>query len=276
MPLKTRLGLILLTGPLLVAMLLAAATSLALPFQAGERLTFQISWGIIPAARVTLEVADPGEEGGGEAAYHFILNAHTLPVIAWLYPYQERIDSLAAAGVERSLLYKKVQESRHPRDQVVRFDWQQGLARLTNYGSPAEPIALQPGTLDPLAALYYIRAQSLGGEFNLEQWVTDGKKLSRGRARFIQRESLSIGGKTYQTVKIEPDMRDVSGVFEKSPGAKMFIWLTDDERKLLVKLQSKVVVGSFVAELLADESRLLIDPVPEPNSPPAVQGDSHE
>lgn len=264
-----------LAASLLVAVLLVAATSLALPFRAGERLTFQISWGIIPAARVTLEVADPGEEGGEEAAYHFILKAHTLPVIAWLYPYQERIDAWATAGVGRSLLYKKVQESRHPRDLLVRFDWRQGFARLTNYGAPAEPIQLQPGTLDPLSALYYIRAQSLRGDFSLEQWVTDGKKLSRGRASSLQRETLSIGGKSYQTIKIEPDMRDVAGVFEKSPGAKMFIWLTDDERKLLVKLQSKVVVGSFVAELLVDESRLPTE-VPNLNSPPTVQGETHE
>jgi len=253
-----------LAGALLLAVLLMAATGLALPFRAGERLTFQISWGVIPAARVTLEVADPGEEGGEEAAYHFTLKAQTLPLIAWLYPYQERIDSWATAGMERSLLYKKVQESRHPRDLVVRFDWGQGLARLTNYGKPAEPITLQPGTLDPLSALYYIRAQSLQGDFRLEQWVTDGKKLSRGLARSLQRETISIGGKSYQTIKIEPDMREVSGVFEKSPGAKMFIWLTDDERKLLVKLQSKVVVGSFVAELLADESRLPTDLAPKP------------
>jgi hypothetical protein len=45
-------------------------------------------------------------------------------------------------------------------------------------------------------------------------------------------------------------MKDVKGVFEKSKDAKMFIWVTADERRMLVKLKSKVVVGSFVAELV--------------------------
>ena len=251
----------------------AHAEPAAIPFQQGERLSFQIFWSFIPAAHVSLEVVpveqglneapaqpQPGlnsasaEDGASGAAYHFILTARTLPVVDLIYKYRERIDSYVAGNVQHSLLYKKVQESSHPRDIVVQFDWDKGVARYANYGKASPSIAIQPGTVDPLAALYYIRTQALNGEFNLEQWVTDGKKLSRGKARFIQKETLSIQGKTYQTIKIEPDLQDVGGVFEKSPGAEMFIWVTDDDRKILVKLKSKVVVGSFVAELLEEES----------------------
>jgi len=251
----------------------AHAESVAIPFQEGERLSFQIYWSFIPAAHVSLEVVPverglngipvqpqqglnraPAEDGGSSAAYHFVLTATTLPVVDLIYKYRERIDSFAADNVQHTLLYKKVQDSSHPRDIVVQFDWDKGVARYANYGKASSPIPIQPGTLDPLAALYYIRTQALNGEFKLEQWVTDGKKLSRGQARFIQKETLSIQGKTYHTIKIEPDLQDVGGVFEKSPGAKMFIWLTDDERKILVKLKSKVIVGSFVAELIEEES----------------------
>ena len=244
------------------------AAPTAFPFQNGERLAFQIFWGFIPAAHVSLEVVPIEQEpdGAPAAAYHFTLNACTLPVIDLIYPYRERIDSYVAANVQYSLLYKKAQESRHPRDIVVQFDWDNGVVRSTNYGKPSAPIPLQPGTLDPLAALYYIRTQALSGDFTLEQWVTDGKKLSRGKARFIQKETITIQGKTYQTIKIEPDLREVTGVFEKSPGAKMYVWLTDDDRKIVVKLKSKVTVGSFVAELLEGES---VIPGVEPPGPQA-------
>lgn len=248
----------------------AEAEAVSTPFHEGERLSFKIYWSFIPAAHVTLDVV-PLSKGGlngiehgldstsaedvvSGAAYHFILTAKTLPVVDLIYKYRERVDSYVAANVEHSLLYKKMQDSRHPRDIVVQFDWDKGVAQYANYGKVIAPIAIQPGTLDPLAALYYIRTQVLSDKFSLEQWVTDGKKLSRGKARFIQRETLSMHGKTYQTIKIEPDLKDVKGVFEKSPGAKLYIWLTDDERKMLVKVKSKVVVGSFVAELLEDES----------------------
>lgn len=260
---------------------LAHAEALPAPFHAGERLVFQIYWSFIPAAHVTLEVAPPAEEGFNKielaandgigqkvqradcalvesaargAAYHFILTARTLPVVDLIYKYRERVESYAAGNVQRSLLYKKVQESHHPRDIVVLFDWQKGVAQYTNFGEAIDPIVIQPGTLDPLAALYYIRTQMLGDTVSLERWVTDGRKISRGKASFVQRETISLQGKTYQTIKIEPDLSDVKGVFEKSPGAKLYIWLTDDDRKMLVKVKSKVKVGSFVAELLEQES----------------------
>jgi hypothetical protein len=43
----------------------------------------------------------------------------------------------------------------------------------------------------------------------------------------------------------------VDGVFAKKERAKIFVWVTDDERKLPIKLKSKAKVGSFVAELVA-------------------------
>jgi hypothetical protein len=44
-------------------------------------------------------------------------------------------------------------------------------------------------------------------------------------------------------------MEHIGGVFQKSPGAKLQIWVTADEWRLPVKIESKVVVGSFSAEL---------------------------
>lgn len=231
----------------------APAAAAELPFRPGERLSYQISWSLIPAARLELEVAPP-EELGTQVAYHFVMKVRTLPVVDLIYPYQERIDSYVAANVDRSLFYKKWQESSHPRDIAVQFDWDRGEARYSNFGQAIAPIPIQPGTLDPLAALYYIRAFITDSQPDLERSVTDGKKLSMGKARFIAKETLTIFGKTYHTIKIEPDLHEVGGVFEKSPGAKMFLWLTDDERKTLVKFKSKVIVGSFVAELVADDS----------------------
>lgn len=238
------------------------------PFHKGERLSYQVLWSFIPAARVSLEVVSDEAAVKG-AAYHFVMNAKTLPVVDLIYKYQERIDSYVAADLQHSLLYKKLKGGSHPRDVAVHFDWDTGVARYVNFGKAIDPIPIQPSTLDPLAAFYYIRAQGLTDQIDLERWVTDGKKLSKGRARFVGKEALSIRGKTYQTIKVEPDLRDVKGVFEKSPGATMFIWLTDDERKLLVKLKSKVVVGSFVAELIEEESVIPASDGSLPSAQPA-------
>lgn len=224
------------------------------PFLHGEKLSYRISWSFIPAGRATLEVVRAKEDSPAGSKYHFIMTAHTLPAIALIYPFQERVDSYVTEGIRHSLMYKKLQESGHPRDIVVRFDRELGTAQYSNFGRTEDPISVPPETLDPLSSLYYIRTQQLSNRFPIERPVTDGKKVSLGKAKFIKKEPLTLHGKTYQTIKIEPDLRDVKGVFEKSPGASMYIWLTDDNRKLLVKLKSKVRVGSFIAELIEEES----------------------
>ena len=53
---------------------------------------------------------------------------------------------------------------------------------------------------------------------------------------------------------MEPDLEHVGGVFKRSKDAKVQIWVTADERRIPVKIKSKVAVGSFVGELLSVEN----------------------
>ena len=83
--------------------------------------------------------------------------------------------------------------------------------------------------------------------------MTDGKKNILGRARLIKRETITVPSGTYDTFLIEPDIEHVGGVFEKSKDAKIELWVSADERRIPVRLKSKVVVGSFVGELISVE-----------------------
>jgi len=56
---------------------------------------------------------------------------------------------------------------------------------------------------------------------------------------------------TYDTYLFEPDIEHVGGVFEKSKDAKIELWITADKRRIPVRLRSKVIVGSFVGELVS-------------------------
>ena len=220
-----------------------------LPFSVGERLTFQIKWSFIPAGEATLEVAKSDQFASNDVQ-HFILTTKTYPAIDVFYKFRERIDSFTDKEVTKTLLYKKVQSGKSSRDIEVAFDWHGNKVQYSNFGKQIEPIELQPGTLDPLSSLYFIRQQPFKKNTVLERPVTDGKKVVIGKVHYIKRETISIRGNKYDTIKLEPELKHVKGVFEKSKNAKMYIWVTNDSRKLLVKLKSKVVVGSFVAELI--------------------------
>ncbi len=221
----------------------------SLPFLDNEKLKFRIRWSFIPAGEVTLEIA-PQTAIENQEARHFILTARTYEAIDLIYKFRERIDSYVDPEITQSLLYKKVQTGKNKRDVQVVFDWKKNKAQYSNFGNTQEPINLLPGTIDPLSALYYLRLMALDTGTHFQRPVTDGKKVVHGQAKIIRRENINVFGTTYDTYLLEPDMKDVKGVFEKSKNAKMLIWVTADKRRMLVKLKSKVVVGSFVAELI--------------------------
>ena len=226
----------------------------ALPFSPGEKLTFSLRWGIIPAGEATLEVHRP-EFIGGERAHHFVLTARTNDFVDIFYKVRQRIDAYADLSMTRSLLYREVHTvHKTRRDAEIRFDWKKMKAQYVNFGKAEKAIPLAPGAFDPLSIFYYSRLFDPGQRRLLERPVTDGKKCVIGRATIVGRETVEIEDDTYDTFLVEPELKEVGGVFKKSRDAKIQIWVTADRRRYPVRIRSKVVIGSFTGDLVSVES----------------------
>jgi hypothetical protein len=222
----------------------------SMPFYPGEKLTYSLKWGIVHAGEATLEVL-PMKDVEGEWAYHFVMTAKTSSFIDAFYKVRDRVEAYADLGMNRSLMYKKLQkEGRHKRDILVQFDWARKTAQYSNFGNSAPPISLTEGTLDPLAAFYYTRLFDFKEGMVLERPVTDGKKHVVAQCRVVRREAQTVGNRTYDTFLVEPDLRHVGGVFQKSDHAKLQIWITADHRRIPVRVESEVAVGRFVGEIV--------------------------
>jgi len=220
-------------------------------FRSGERLTYVLKWAIIPAGEAVLEVL-PLEHMAGTDAYHFVLTARSNGFIDAFYTVRDRIDAWSDAAMTRSLVYRKKQhEGSTRRDITVSFNWDEMTAQYTNKGRARAPIAITDGTFDPLSIFYWSRSLDsvVGGQ--IQRAVTDGKKHVIGAADVVRQERITVPAGTFDTLLIEPDLSHVGGVFEKSPDAKIQLWISADRRRLPVKLKSKVIVGSFSGELVS-------------------------
>jgi hypothetical protein len=226
------------------------ATEDILPFAPGEKLTFKLSWGMIPAGDVVLEVL-PIETKNGINSYHFAMTVKSTPFIDVFYKVRDRIDSYVDLDMTHSLLYTKNQhQGRHKREVAVVFVWAKKEAAYYNYGKKRKPVSILPGSFDPLAVFYYSRLFKFQENAVIEIPVTDGKKSVIGIGRVIKRETVKLSFGTYDTFLIEPDLKHVGGVFKKSKNAKIKLWVTADSRRIPVKIKSKVKIGSFTGELV--------------------------
>jgi hypothetical protein len=228
----------------------SAAGSGSRAFAPGERLTFVLKWTVVPAGEAVLEVL-PVEQMAGQQAQHFVLTARSNAFVDAFFMVRDRIDAWANSAMDRSLRYQQKQhEGRTQRDVTVLFDWDAMTAQYLNRGEAREPIAITDGTFDPLSIFYWFRLAELSVGGQVRRPVTDGKKHVQGTATVVGQETVTVPAGTFDTYLVEPDLTHVGGVFEKSPQARIQIWVSADHRRLPVKLKSKVIVGSFSGELV--------------------------
>jgi len=224
-----------------------------MPFQPGEKLVYKLRWGLVTAGYAELEIL-PFEQINGERSWHFVLTARSSRFIDIFYKVRDRIESFTDNLLANSFMYKKEQlEGKTHRQVKVVFDPKKRTAVYSNWGKRHEPLEVEGGTIDPLASIYFIRQYPLVENTKILKHITDGKKNVLGQALVVGRENVSVGGKKYDTFIVEPDLKGVRGVFEKSRKSRIRLWITADERRLLVKMKSKVVVGSFTGTLIRME-----------------------
>ncbi len=223
-----------------------------MPFQPGEKLVYKGMWGNIPAGELTLEVF-PKTSINGVDAYHFVMITKTSPGVDLIYKVRERQDSYVDTGMYRSLFYKKKTISKHPRDASINFDWQNMQATYSNFGKKSKPVSISPGTFDPLALFYVLRLQNLQEGSIIYIPLTDGQKNIEFRAIVGKKNQMKIAGKTYNAIAITPDTKmsdDLKKAAKKNENVQLKIRVTDDDKKIPLKIRSKVGIISFDFELV--------------------------
>lgn len=221
----------------------------AAPLQVGEELHYDIRWGFIPAGEGTLRIS--AKEAEKEGIYHIITTARSNAFVDTFYKVRNRIESFLDMKNDSSAGYRKSQrEGRHHRDVDLVFDHEKNEATLIKNGVVEKTIRVPRRIHDPLSAIYYLRTvKNLETEPVLN--VTDGRKNYRVRIRNLGREHIKTPLGYFDTIKVEPIVEDMELIFDKKKGGKLLIWLTDDEKKVPVKMKSELLFGS-IQVLLTD------------------------
>ena len=219
-------------------------------FAPGEKLTYSLGWQFIVAGRAVTEVLADTEINGAKVR-NFRMTARTRSVVDQIYKVRDSMTSSTDYEISRALEYRKLQrEGDEHRNETILFDWERLEANYhEELGGKKRTIPVIENTLDPLSAFYFVRNQTFDVGSVIKGPLTDGKKCKIAELKVVGRETIKVNGTKYDTFKLLPDIKDVGGVFKKEKGAKIEIWCTADERHIPVLLKSKVMVGSFKAEL---------------------------
>jgi hypothetical protein len=226
----------------------AATDATALPFGPGERVEMRVRYAGLLAGRASLAV-EPGEG----ASLRFVSVAKSQGFFAWLFRF--RVDDRTVAEWDPATscslrIEKHLREGGAARDQVVRIDPDRGRAEVEDRKVPQRVFSLEPCVLDVLSAFFVTRAHGVDDREPLKLPVFDNGKSYVLEVRLVGRERLDLPeplGRKVSTIVVEPLLAEGTGLFVKK--GRLTLWLTDDERRVPVRLRSKVAIGSVSADL---------------------------
>ncbi len=219
------------------------------PFQPGERLTYDISWSrLINAGTAVMEVAET-KQTNGDTAYRLVSTANSGRLLSKFYRVSDRIESVFDITSRASLFYSLDQEhGTRKKKREMTFNSAEGTVTVLSDGR-TEKYDVPPGIQDPLSALYYVRMQQnfvVGKSIVVN--VHDDDKNWSVEVQVLDREKLQTPLGEVETIKLKTYPK-YGGVFQNK--GEIYIWLTDDARKIPVLMKSTISIGSIVSTLVA-------------------------
>lgn len=211
------------------------------PFGVGEKLVYSVQYGIISAGEASLEIRNISIVDS-IPCYNIVSNARTNDVFSVVFKVRDRFVSLMDTTNLVSVRYEKhLREGSFKRDESVRFDHKNHRAV---YADKEVPIA--PRTQDVLSSMYYVRTLPLkiGQNIALANH-TDGKNYPLV-VKVLRKERVTVEAGTFDCIVVEPFLRG-PGIFQQK--GRLTVWVTDDEFRLPVLMQSRVMIGAVSAVL---------------------------
>ena len=213
-------------------------------FGVGERLVFDVNYGFITAGEAVMAVTGV-DSIAGRKCYRIEFTVNSLPSFSWIYRVEDQYLTFIDAEAIAPLKFEQhIREGTYHRDFVAEFDQARHIAK-TSEGEYPIPEYVH----DIMSAFYYARTLDFSGfapgqATLLQNFYKD--KSHDLQVRFLGRQELEVAAGVINTFVVEPLVKE-GGLF-KSEG-RIVIWLSDDERKIPVRVNTKVVIGSIDTEL---------------------------
>lgn len=213
-------------------------------FGVGERLVFDVNYGFVTAGEAVMWI--PGlETVTNRSCFHVQFQVNSLPSFSWIYKVEDKYSTFIDVETIAPWRFEQhIREGNYSRDFIADFD-QIKLVAKTTEGEYAIPAYVH----DIMSAFYFARTMDfsnsrVGDIVVLNNFYKD-KTYELG-VKFLGRQELEVVAGTFNTVVLEPMVKE-GGLF-KSEG-RIVIWLSDDDRKIPVRVNTKVVIGSIDTEL---------------------------
>ncbi len=226
------------------------------PFHVGEKLTFNAYYNLLgfSAGTMTLETL-PFVQVNGRKAYQFVIDLKTSGLFNSIYSIEDRVETLIDYELWLPRLYNlHVKETSQLREGRMYFDFQNLTARYEEkkvtkkkgVEEKKQEWTILPYSQNVFSVIYYMRLFAWRDGQDYAFRVADDNQNLIFKGQVVGRETLNTDIGQIKAVKIKPQII-LKGSFK--PVGDIYIWLSDDERHIPLRIESKIKIGKIVLEL---------------------------
>lgn len=215
----------------------------------GERLSFELGYGFITAAEAFLTISPSPVPMNGRDAYEINFEVNSRPSFDVVYKVRDNYKSYVDT---RGLFPWKFEQ--HIREQNFKKDFEayfmpdsQKVKTKTN-GTENREFQAPAYVQDIFSAFYYTRTLNLSqykdGEVISIPTFNDDKHFTLA-VKIVRRETVDVPAGEFKTIVVQPMLTE--GFTNKT--SDIFVYLSDDARRIPVRVKLNIVIGALVAEL---------------------------
>ena len=233
----------------LVCFRFAVLQTVSLPSK--ESFYYDVEWRFITAGKARLDwSALPPPRAGWEARLHLA----SVGLVSKLYKVEDDYTSTLNSALCAEAMQMTSHEGSRQRETKVTFDSETRRAsylerdRVKNVTVLAKEIEIPPCVHDVVGGLFHLRTLNLEPGQSSQIAVSDGKKSVSAKVEAQQREEVKTPAGTFKTVRYEIFLFN-SVLYSRK--AHLYVWLTDDRRKLPVRLRVRmpITIGTLTFQL---------------------------
>ena len=232
----------------------------ALPFQAGEELTFELRWLGVSVGVATLSVG-PLSRVDGHDVLPLLSLARSHSFLSTFYAVDDRVESHFDPRRLLPRAYRiQLQEGSYRVRREVLFDPEQQRATYSTNHQPASLVSTSEAVQDPLSSLYIVRTLPLKVGESVYLPIFDRGKTWMTEVQVLATERLQLPFGTVNTLKVKPLLR-TAGIFRRE--CELLIWLSNDAHRVPVQMQARITIGAISARLVQIKGVELADATAE-------------
>lgn len=226
------------------------------PFRVGEEVVHDVNYFKVTAGELRLKV-EPFAMVNGRKSYTWAMEIRTSALFNAFYSVDDRVEIFTDYETLVPSVFKlSVKESKQRREAKMLFDpvkntakfWEKKVTAEDGEEEKRQEWEILPFSQNVYSIIFYMRnfKWETGKEYSFYIANDNENLVFSGKA--LRREVLNTKLGPMKAIVIQPKVV-LKGKY--TPIGDNFIWLSDDEHKYVLRIESKIKIGTLVSEVVS-------------------------